>query len=59
MTYSCIDNILVDKSIVIVEELVNQLKKFGLTAKLPEAIEEGIVLRFKIARDKISKLVFH
>lgn len=55
----CINDIHVDEGIVTAEEIMDHLKKFRLTAKLPEATKGGAMLEFKIERVKMGKLIFH
>lgn len=59
MIGSYIDDIQMDESVVVAEEIVKHLKKFGPTTKPSETIEGGTPLGFKFERDKMGKLVFH
>lgn len=49
----------VDENIVTAEEIMDQLKELGQTAKPPETIEGGATQEQKIVREKMSKLLFH
>lgn len=49
-TSSYIDDILVDESVTMTEEIVNHQKKLGLMAKSPDAIERGAALGLNIQR---------
>ena len=43
---------------VLMKEVVNHLKEFGLTTKPPEPLEGGATLNLKLKKRKNSKLVF-
>ena len=47
---SYIDDIIVNETEVAVEEVVADLRKFGLIIKLPESMDGGAVLRLKLKR---------
>lgn len=58
-TNSCIDDILVDKTVVCAMEVVRHLKEFRLIAKLLEPIVGRAALGLKLQRDGTCMLAFH
>ena len=57
-TDSYIDDIVVDEDVVSADEVVEHLRRYGLEAKPPEALEGGRVLGLAISRDVDGKLMF-
>ena len=53
---SYIDDIIVNETEVMVEEIVAHLREFGLIAKLPESIDGGATLELKLKRAETGKL---
>ena len=47
-THSYINDILIDVTKILMMEVLNQLKEFGLTAKLLESLEKRAVLGLKL-----------
>ena len=55
---SYIDDIIVNKTEITVEEVVAGLRKFGLIAKILESMDGGAALGLKLKRDETGKLQF-
>lgn len=53
-----IDDILLDETTATAKEVISHPKKYGLTAKQPEPLEGGAVLRPRLMKDITGKLVF-
>ena len=53
-----IDNIFVNETEVMVEEVVAHLRKFGLIAKLSESMDGGVALGLRLRWDETGKLQF-
>ena len=52
------DDIIVNETEVMVEEVVAHLRKFGLIAKFPESLDGGAALGLRLKWDKRGKLQF-
>ena len=55
---SYIDDIIVNKVEVMVEEVMAHLRKFGMIAKLPKSMDGGSTLELRLKQDKTGKLQF-
>lgn len=57
-TYSYTDDIIVDESIASAQSVVKHLMKYGLRAKDPVSLDDGMALGLKIHRDQNGRLVY-
>ena len=57
-TDSYIDDIIVDEDVILVEEVVEHLRRYGLETKPPEDLEGSRVLGLSISRSLEGELVF-
>ena len=55
---SYIDDIIVNETEVMVEEVVDHLRKFGLIAKLPKSINVSAALGLRLKQGETGKLQF-
>lgn len=57
-TDSYIDDIIVDESIALAQSVVKHLMKYGLRAKDPVSLDDGMALGLKFHRDQNGRLVY-